>query len=437
MLKLYDSLTQKVRPFESIEPKKVSMYVCGPTVYGDIHIGNARPVIFFDMLKTYLAYLGYDVNYVSNITDVDDRIIEKAIELGKKESEITETFTNNFIDVTNQIGSKLPDVMPKATHYISQMIAYIEMLITTGHAYAKPNGVYFKVDSIKDYGILSKQNLDDLNQGVRINLEDEKEDPKDFSIWKITEEGINYDSPWGKGRPGWHTECACMNHEIFKGEIDIHGGGSDLKFPHHENEIAQTMAISNHHLARTWMHVGRLDMNQEKMSKSLGNIILVKTLLETYDPFAFRLLILGHHYRQKIDYTDELMMQYQKEYDKIKRTMQKSVLTLGLNRITHMKADQIRLDRFVTWMNDDLNTPNVLTLIQEIVKHLNKESNPQTIATLYQTLKEILIIFGITFDVVATKDVLETYRLWESARLEKNYKEADYYRQKLIDQGWI
>lgn len=437
MLYLYDSLQQEKRPFVPINEHQVTMYVCGPTVYGDIHAGNARPVIFFDTFKRYLTYLGYHVIYASNITDVDDRIIEKAKQSKKSESEITEMFTQNFLDVSKAIGSKKPDEMPKATSYIKDMIDYIGKLIEKNHAYQVKSGVYFKVDSIKDYGILSKQNLEDLTQGVRITLEDEKKDPKDFTLWKTTDEGLSFDSPWGSGRPGWHTECAAMNQALFQGEIDIHGGGSDLKFPHHENEIAQSMAMNGHHLARYWMHVGRLDINQEKMSKSLGNITLVKDLIQTYDPYAFRLLMISHHYRQKINYSDELMMQYQKEYDKIKRTLKKAVLTLRLNDMHEKQLDLDVIKQFEHFMNDDLNTPNVLTLIQELVKSINKTNDLKDLSIQYETLVVMLDLLGIEIEINPADEIIQTYRDWEKARLEKNYEDADKLRQSLIDKGWI
>lgn len=442
MLKLYDSLSQTIRPFEPIHPNQVTMYVCGPTVYGDIHIGNARPVIFFDMLKRYLKHIGYDVFYVSNITDVDDRIIEKAIQSGKPESEITSLYIKNFEAVTKKIKSLPPDQAPRATDYIKQMIRYIERLIAQGHAYVKPNGVYFKVTSIDDYGILSKQNIDDLDQGVRINLEDEKDDPRDFSLWKNTTEGIQYDSPWGKGRPGWHTECACMNDEIFHGEIDIHGGGTDLKFPHHENEIAQAKALSNHHLARTWMHVGRLDMNQEKMSKSLGNTILLKDLLKNYDGEVFRFMMLSHHYRSRINYTDELMVQYQKEYDKINRTMQKTKLEIRHHfndedpKHLYDQLDPKLMATFREHMDDDINTPNVLTLMQEAIKTLNKSSDMWEKRLVFSALNKILNMFGIRQKPLPSK-YIDIYDAWQQARNNKNYDQADTYRKALMEQGWI
>jgi cysteinyl-tRNA synthetase len=437
MLKLYNTLTQNIEEFKPIKPNQVSMYVCGPTVYGDIHLGNARPVIFFDVLKRYLTFIGYDVLYVSNITDVDDKIIEKAKELQIKESILTEMYTEAFIEMSVALGSILPDEMPKATMFIRHMVKYIEDLIKSGHAYAKPSGVYFRVNTVKDYGILSKQNIDELNQGVRITLDDDKEDPRDFSVWKNTEEGLHFDSPWGKGRPGWHTECAVMNHEIFGGEIDIHGGGSDLKFPHHENEMAQTIVHDHHHLAKFWMHVGRLDVDNIKMSKSLGNIKWVKEIIEEVDPLSFRLLMVGHHYRQPIHYSDELMMQFEKEYDKIKRALKKAFLSLSLEKIGASLHIHDYIDQFKHHMNDDLNVPNVMTLVHELIKELNKEKDITRIASLYETLRIILEILGIMPKFQIEDETLILYKNWAEARENKEFERADQLRKQLSEQGWM
>ena len=437
MLKLYNSLTQTIQPFETIKPRRVSMYVCGPTVYGDIHLGNARPVIFFDVLKRYLSYLGYDVLFVSNITDVDDKIIDKAKEEGVLEKEITDLYTNRFIEMTHAVGSALPDMMPKATEYVSQMITYIHDLVEQGYAYARPSGVYFRVGRVSDYGILSKQNVDELSQGVRINLEDDKEDPRDFSLWKTTDEGLHYTSPWGEGRPGWHTECAVMNKEIFGGEIDIHGGGTDLKFPHHENEIAQTCAHDHHHIAKYWMHVGRLDVNDTKMSKSLGNITLVKDLIKDYDALAFRFLMVGHHYRMPINYSNDLMEQFSKEYDKIKRSLKKAFLTVSLHKAFTVEIDEEHMDVFLGWMNDDLNIPNVITLIYDLLKAMNKEKDTYRLAVLYQTAKTILEILGIMPRYELTDDTINLYKAWEQARTNKDFVRADQLREKLSERGWM
>ncbi len=437
MLKLYNSLSQTLEPFNPVDPHKVSMYVCGPTVYGDIHIGNARPVIFFDMLKRYFTFIGYDVTYVSNITDIDDRIIEKAKQAQLSETEIAQRYTRHFIEMTQAVGSMLPDHMPKATDYIPGMIRYIEDLIRQEAAYVRDSGVYFRVKKAVNYGILSKQNIEELEEGVRISLDETKEDPRDFTLWKTTNEGINFDSPWGKGRPGWHTECVVMNHEIFQKEIDIHGGGADLKFPHHENEIAQACAHDHHRIARFWMHVGRLNVDSVKMSKSLGNITLVKDLIVDVDPLAFRYFILAQHYRQPINYSHELMDQFSKEYDRIKRSLKKAFLVLMTTNQPSIRVHQDDIDLFKSIMDDDINTPNVVTLILDLVKRLNKEADPKSLATLYHTLVMILDVLGLMPRYELTDETLSIYQDWQNARSNKDFERADRLRQKLNDQGWI
>lgn len=437
MLKIYNTLTQSIEIFEPHNKNKVNMYVCGPTVYGDIHLGNARPIIFFDVVKRYLTYLGYDVHFVSNITDIDDKIIEKAKALKISEKELTNEYTKRFIDMTLSLGSVLPDELPKATDFVGYMIEYISELIEQGSAYQTSSGVYFRVESVEDYGILSKQNMDELNEGVRVDLDQEKENPRDFSVWKNTNEGLNYESPWGPGRPGWHTECAVMNHKIFNSEIDIHGGGSDLKFPHHENEIAQTQAHDHHHLSKYWMHVGRLNVDEVKMSKSIGNITLVKDLLEAYDPYAFRLLMINHHYRQTINYTHDLMIQFSKEYDKIKRTLKKAFLMLSLEKIAIKDVDKHIIDEFMEIMNQDFNIPNVMTLVYEVLKQINKEKDSNRIAILYQSVKTILNILGIMPLYSLEDETLVMYRQWEEARHQKNFQLADQLRDQLSKRGWM
>lgn len=432
MLKLYNTLTRKVEPFVPVIDNEVSIYVCGPTVYSDIHIGNARPVIFFDMLKEYLVYLGYKVNYVSNITDIDDKIIEEAKKLNITEKELTTTYTDAFIKATIAVGSKLPDIMPKATDYIDEMIIYISKLIEKDFAYETKSGVYFKINQLDDYGTLSKQDKEMLEANVRIDNQTDKLDFRDFTLWKNTTDGLHYDSPWGKGRPGWHTECAVMNESIFGQMIDIHGGGSDLVFPHHENEMAQTKAHSNHQLSKYWMHVGRVDLSNVKMSKSLGNTVLVKDLI---DPISYRLLILNHHYRQPINYSDALMDEMVQMYDRITRTLKRTSLTLGID-----KKDDINdefLKRFELEMNNDMNTPNVITIILEIMRELNKEKDTIILTELYNSLRTILEVFSILPKYKLTKEVLETHSKWIKAREDKNYNLADKLRDELNEEGWI
>jgi|SRR5690554_299748 len=434
MLKIYNSLTNKIENFKPVNNKHVNMYVCGPTVYDDIHIGNGRPVVFFDVVKRYLTYLDYRVTYASNITDVDDKIIERASKLNITEKELATSYTNNFFEVAKKIGGYSFDYTPHATSYINEMIEFINQLMVDGYAYKTDSGVYFRVDKIKDYGILSNQQVKDLKMGVRIDVLSDKEKDYDFALWKNTDQGIKYHAPWGVGRPGWHTECVVMNNELFGGQIDIHGGGFDLKFPHHENEIAQSKAHSNHHLAKYWMHVGRLDLASEKMSKSLGNDIKLKDLIQKYNPNAYRLMLLAHHYRAPIQFSEDLIEQYQKAYDKISYTLNKWHFYMALNALNADDTNMQILGRFENEMNNDFATPRVISLIDKLVKDLNKDFDGQT----YASLMTILNTLGIEPKIqnVHDKDI-EIYKLWQTARLNKDYEHADTYRKHLQDKGFI
>lgn len=434
-LQIYNTLTKSLEIFEPIKKGSVSMYVCGPTVYGDIHIGNARPVIFFDVVKRFLEEIGYDVNYVSNITDVDDKIIEKAKLEGISESQLTTQYIEAFETMVKALGSDLPNVMPKATEYISQMIQYIKTLIDLGYAYETRQGVYFRVNRVNAYGELSKQKREALEQAVRIDLDQEKEHPNDFSIWKKTTDGLNYHSPWGEGRPGWHTECAVMNHEIFNGMIDIHGGGSDLMFPHHENERAQALAHDQHGLATYWMHNARLDIENQKMSKSLGNVIYVKDLSD-FQKQAFRLLILAHHYRQPIQYSSQLLEQYEKNYQALLKKLRMTKLELMAANEMHETRDASYQTRITDALLQDFHTSQVVTIIFEMQKTLNKTQDSIEKSSLLNTFEWLLPIIGLHIDLDVSQDI-NTYLSWQEARQSKNYDAADIYRNQLMEKGYI
>ena len=436
-LRIYNSLTNEIEDFKPLEEGKVTMYVCGPTVYNKIHIGNARPVVFFDIVKRYLTYLGYEVTYASNITDVDDKIIASAIKNNQDEIMYAHHFADIFLKNVKELGCALPDHVPYATNYMSQMIDFIQKLIDEGYAYEVDGDVYFRVGKLDEYGALSKQKLDQLDTGVRIDVDTKKENPSDFSLWKKTGVGIKWDSPFGSGRPGWHTECVCMIEDIFKKPIDIHGGGFDLRFPHHENEIAQYRAVHHTDLSKYFMHVGRLGINGEKMSKSLGNTVVVDDLGEKALPY--RLFISMQNYRNQVNFTDELFESYVKDYEKIKRAYLQACFTLDLNNISNSEKDQSVINEFVEFMNDDFNTPNVYTLILQLVKDINvtirsKEYN--TLAVKFNTLFEILNVFGITFEYKKlTESDRDVYNLWQEARMNKDFEKADLYRNELVKRG--
>ncbi len=436
-LVIYNSLTNKVEEFKPINGNKVNMYVCGPTVYGYIHIGNARPVIFYDMLRRYLAFSGYDVTYASNITDVDDKIINKAISENTTEKVVAKMFEDAYWDSVERVGSSKPDLIPHATDYINEMIELIEDLIQKGYAYVSSGDVFFRVSKIKDYGCLSNQQIEELNSGARISVDDKKENPLDFALWKKTEVGIKWDSPFGSGRPGWHTECVVMNHKLFGDVIDIHGGGMDLKFPHHENEIAQAEAAYGSHLAKYWIHVGRLDLNGVKMSKSLGNVIYVKDIDNTHDGMVLRCLILFSPYRQMIPYSMDLFNQYAKEYDKWVRAYKQCLFELQYKGLLKDEVDPSLIDEFKKYMDDDFNVQNVLTLINNIVKVMNtslRAKDYDTLALKLHTLEVILDVLHINLFVdKMTEEQLAVYKEWQEARLNKDFEKADIARAKLVE----
>lgn len=433
MLKIYNTESRKVEEFIPLNKDKVTMYVCGPTVYSDIHIGNARPVIFFDTLKSYLNYLNYNVYYVSNITDVDDKIIEEAKHKKIKEEDLTNKYTKRFIEATKYVGSNLPDLMPKATSFVSEMIDYILELINKGYAYETNSGVYFRTTKLDAYGSISNQKSSELEESVRIENKGDKEDFRDFSLWKKTNDGLSFNSPWGYGRPGWHTECAVMNHEIFKNKIDIHGGGTDLIFPHHENENIQCLAHSDHELSNYWMHVGRVDFNNDKMSKSLGNTVLVKDLK---DPISYRMLVLAHHYRRPINFKEELLKEYEDIYFKMTNSLKRANLKIGINYDKTL-IDLNILNQFEQEMNNDLNTANVISLILSEIRNINKTNDIITITKMFNSILKILDVLGLNPNINLTNEVLSNYNNWILARENKEFDIADKLRDKLSNEGWI
>ena len=438
---IYNTYTREKEEFKPIEENKVKMYICGPTVYNYIHIGNARPVLFFDLVHRYFKYLGYEVEFVSNVTDVDDKIINRAIEEEVTEAEIAEKYLNYFLEC-NQLLNALPFTsMPKVTENMDEMIQFIHELVERGFAYAVDGDVYFRIDKVREYGQLSGKKIEELEVGARIAEDSKKENPLDFVLWKKTDKGITWDSPWGAGRPGWHTECVVMINKEFNSKIDIHGGGTDLQFPHHENEIAQSLCMNGHSLANYWMHVGRLGLNNEKMSKSLGNVINVKDLIETIDPNAFRLFMLSVHYRQPINYTDENIQLAIKEWQKIKSTFDQLHLKLDLAETLDMEGEVVPevealMQQFTAALEDDFNTSNAITSLYGVIKEINKMTRAKAsdVACKYalMTLQNMTYIFG--FDLSKKRLTLEERELmkaWEEARKAKDFAKADELRVQL------
>lgn len=444
-MKIFNSYTNQLEDFVPRHKGKVNMYVCGPTVYNHIHIGNARPVIFFDTVRRYFQHRGFDVTFASNFTDVDDRIINTAIELGKSEKEITEEYIEAFLKAVAKVNSSTEYIQPKVTEYMDHIVHYIDLLIQKGYAYQVDGDVYFRVDSIKEYGMLSNRKLDEMLSGARIEVNNKKENPLDFTLWKKTDVGIQFDSPFGEGRPGWHTECVAMIDDIFGEEIDIHGGGSGLKFPHHENEIAQSIALNKHSIAKYWMHNGLLNIGGSKMSKSEGKMVLVKDL--DIDPNVFRLFTLSTHYRAPINYTDEVLRSYEKEWDKYIRIYKAIHLKLDLEDqlYNNAKVDPDLLviyKQFLDAMENDFNTANAITAMQDLVKKANQlyRSKAEN-----EVLLSVLKIFDDFFDILGLipgvklleKEEKEVYLKWTEARQNKDFDAADKYRAILQEKDII
>ena len=438
----YNSLTNSLEEFKTVKPNEVSMYVCGPTVYNYPHIGNMRPVVVFDTLRRFLSYVGYKVTYVSNFTDVDDKIIKAAQKEGKTEKELTEFYIQEFLRVTKLLGSEKPTITPKVTEYIPKIIEYIDNLVKIGAAYVVDGDVYFRVPLIKDYGSLSGINPEDLVVGARIEENSKKESPLDFALWKTTTEGIKWDSPWGQGRPGWHTECCVMIDTIFPNqEIDIHGGGYDLKFPHHENEIAQTEATHHHKIAHYWMHNGFINFGNEKMSKSLGNVVYAKDMIEKYGGAVTRLVILNAHYRQPVNYTDETVNAAIQEVNQMQMAYKQMALQLQVNNINLDEGKPVYIEKFLESLADDLNTANALAELYNLIKEANQTIRTREIDFVklnnqFKTLTDMFSVLGLNIEYVKLGDQERAlYNEYLAAKQEKNFAKSDEIRQKLIAKG--
>ena len=438
---IYNTYTREKEEFKPIEENKVRMYICGPTVYNYIHIGNARPVLFFDLVHRYFKYLGYEVEFVSNVTDVDDKIINRAIEENVTEAEISEKYLNYFLECNKALNALPLTAMPKVTENMDSMISFINELVERGFAYAVDGDVYFRIDKVREYGQLSGKKIDELEVGARIAEDSKKENPLDFVLWKKTDKGITWDSPWGAGRPGWHTECVVMINNEFQGKIDIHGGGTDLQFPHHENEIAQSLCMYEHNLANYWMHVGRLGLNNEKMSKSIGNVINVKDLIEQIDANAFRLFMLSVHYRQPINYTDENIQLAVKEWQKVKSTYDQLHLKLDVAGALDVEPTVVPeiealMNQFTEALEDDFNTANAIASLYGVIKEINKmvraKATDEANRYALMTLQNMIYIFGFDLNKKRlTSEERELMQAWEEARKAKDFAKADELRGKL------
>lgn len=420
------------------------MYVCGPTVYNYPHIGNARPIVVFDTLRRTFQAIGYNVKMVSNYTDVDDKIIKVAKECGVSEAEITEKFINAYNHDRLSLHAPMPDAAPRVTETMDAIIAFIKLLVDKGHAYEIEGDVYFRVNSVESYGKLSNQQIEDLLVGARIDENSKKENPLDFTLWKKTEEGIKWDSPWSVGRPGWHTECVVMINQEFGGEhtIDIHGGGMDLKFPHHENEIAQSRAAYDSPIANYWIHNGMVNIDGEKMSKSLGNVIWAKDMIAKIGGNVLRWVMLSAHYRAPLNINEEAIETAKKELNRVATAMKQAYVKLGLADVMMDETyDEKQLAPFLEAMQDDLNTPNAFAAVFETVKVLNqalrqRESDLQAVKALVRTLEKMMDVLGIELArLTMSEEDKQLHRQWKAAVKEKDFDTADQYRAKLIEKG--
>lgn len=447
-LAIFNSMTRKKEPFRSIEPGIVKMYVCGPTVYNYIHIGNARPAIVFDVVKRYLTSIGYDVTYVVNFTDVDDKLIRKAEELGMTVPEVADRFIQAFLEDTKGLRVE-GAIHPRVTDNIPEIIAFIEGLIDKSYAYESKGDVYFRTQKFADYGKLANKNLDELQFGIRIEVDERKENPEDFVLWKAAKPGeIAWASPWGEGRPGWHIECSAMAKKYLGVTIDIHGGGQDLEFPHHECEVAQSEALSEHALAHYWMHNGYLNINNEKMSKSLGNGLNVRDLLKQYKAEAIRFFMLSAHYRGPLNFSDEAVRAAENSLDRLNnciaalRHRLQGATSDGIDPAIQHAIEQAKTT-FELKMNDDFNTADAITVMFDLVAEANRyllnehvsSISIQALLKQFQAMDFVLAILEVESSQLLDGDVERLIEERVEARRSKNWKRADEIRDLLTERG--
>ncbi|TYS13873.1 cysteine--tRNA ligase [Rossellomorea vietnamensis] len=444
-IKLFNTLTRQKEEFKPLEEGKVKMYVCGPTVYNYIHIGNARPAIVFDTVRRYFEYRGYDVNFVSNFTDVDDKLIKAANELGEDVPAVAERFIAAYHEDTEALGCQRADVHPRVTESMDIIIDFIQALIEKGYAYESQGDVYYRTRKFDGYGKLSHQSIDDLKVGARIEAGDKKEDPLDFVLWKAAKEGeIFWDSPWGQGRPGWHIECSAMAKKYLGDTIDIHAGGQDLAFPHHENEIAQSEALNNQTFARYWMHNGYINIDNEKMSKSLGNFVLVHDIIKEQDPQVLRFFMLSVHYRHPINYNLELLEnaksgldRLKTSYENLKHRREVSAELTDNNEEWLEKLVSLK-NQFIEEMDDDFNTANGISVLFELSRQANyylmeKNTSTTVIDAFSKHFQEFFEVLGLKLEEAELLDeeIEDMINQRNQARKDRDFQLADQLRDKL------
>ncbi len=445
MLKIYNTLTRQKEEFKPIHPGKVGMYVCGVTIYDHCHIGHGRTFVAFDVVARYLRYSGYQLNYVRNVTDVDDKIIKRAAETGVTCDDLTERLIGDMHADFDALGMVRPDVEPRATQHIGEIIELVQSLLDKEHAYVADNGdVMFIVDSYADYGKLSGQDLEQLQAGARVDVVDAKRNPLDFVLWKMSKPGEpTWDSPWGPGRPGWHIECSAMNSKHLGNHFDIHGGGSDLQFPHHENEIAQSCCAHGGDYVNTWMHSGMVMVDKEKMSKSLGNFFTIRDVLAHYDAETVRYFLMSGHYRSQLNYSEDNLKQARAALERMYTALR------DLPAATAAGGDE-QVARFKDAMDDDFNTPEAYSALFDLVREINRQKGEDmaVAAALGARLRELGAVLGILQQDPdaflkgdeADEEVAEIERLISDrnqARADKNWAAADAARNRLTEMGIV
>lgn len=451
-MKVYNTLTRKKEEFIPIEEGKVKMYVCGPTVYNLFHIGNARTFIIFDTIRRYFEYRGYEVKFVQNFTDIDDKMIRKAKDTNTTVQELGDHYIMEYYKDADKLKIKRASVNPRATEYIKEIVSFVQELINKGYAYEVAGDVYFSTKSFKEYGKLSGQNLDDLQSGARIEVDERKNDPMDFALWKSAKPfEPSWKSPWGNGRPGWHIECSCMALNLLGETIDIHAGGTDLVFPHHENEIAQSEARSNKPFARYWMHAAFINVDNKKMSKSLNNFFTAREILERYDTEVVRFFMISGHYRTQVNFTIEVL-------DSAKASLERMYNALNIlhnylkNEKQEMSPDEEKLkeefltykERFIEKMDDDFNTADAIAVIFELIRDVNVKINEFSSVSLVQFVIDLLKDLGTPLGIMqndlggtleAEVEVLIAKR--NEARKNRDFALADKIRDDLTERGII
>ena len=450
-MKIYNSLTRKKEEFVPLKPGKVSMYVCGPTVYNYFHIGNGRTFIVFDTIRRYMEYRGYEVNFVQNFTDIDDKMINKANEENTTVKEIGDKYICEYYKDADGLNIKRATTNPRATEYISEIIDFVSGLIEKGYAYEVNGDVYFRTKKFEGYGQLIGQNLDDLQAGARINVDERKEDPMDFAIWKAQKPGEPaWECPWGLGRPGWHIECSCMAKKLLGDTIDIHAGGMDLAFPHHENEIAQSEALTGKKFANYWMHAAFLNVNNQKMSKSLNNFLTARDALKQYDPDVIRFLMLSGHYRIQLNFSNDLLESAKASVERLYNAIGNLENLISEVKINEMTEDEVKylnsLDsyrqRYIEKMDDDFNTADAISVLFDLIRDINSNVGINSSKELCEKALELIRELGLPLGILqkTTKGDLEAeiealIAERQQARKDRNFALADKIRDELKAKG--